>query len=124
MEMSVFYLHHGNDILATQLTSKVNWNSMLDRYVEFVQEQAKALDLVFILDTGEGRDAYDKELDIDIEDLSGWLISPEEKEKAISIRINNETEFRNLYRERYCFAEWQYDEKKLKIAFRYASEYM
>jgi hypothetical protein len=98
---------------------------MLDRYVEYVRDQANELDLIFILDTGEGRDAFDNELDIDIEDLSGWLISPEEKENAISIRIRNETEFRNLFGERYCIAEWHYDnEMKLKITFKFSSEYM
>jgi predicted transposase YbfD/YdcC len=94
----------------------------LDKYVEFVCDQAKNLNMFFLLDTGEGRSAYDIELDIDIEDLSGWLLPSELKTDAISVRKQHGS--MKDFKEYYCLATWYYDsESNLQITFEFLKDY-
>lgn len=93
----------------------------MDNYIDFVCNEARKINKIFIMDTGEGRETFDKNLDVYIEDLSGWLIPVELKDDAISTRKNEES--MEEFDEYYCFAKWFYDfESKLKVKFKSSQE--
>ncbi len=74
------------------------------------------------MDTGEGRETFDKNLAAYIEDLSGWLIPVDLKDDAISTRRNEES--MDAFDKYYCFAKWFYDsESNLKVEFKSYQEY-
>lgn len=63
-------------------------NQNKDDYMEFVQFQAEKLGKVFMLDSGEGNDFKDPCTGWYIENLSGWLIDKDIKEKFLKDREN------------------------------------
>lgn len=86
-------------------------------FIEFVCNEAVNIGKLFILDSGEGNDCIDKETGWYIEDLSGWLINPNEEQTLIYSRFCNTAydEFSN----NYVYAKWsKTDDGKLKIVFK------
>lgn len=87
-----------------------------DRYLDFVEEEAKKLGKLFRLDSGEGRDYWDEENQYDVEDLSGWLIAPQDLDRFIKASMA-ETAYES-FSDQYVFAIWQQDENgKISIRF-------
>ncbi len=86
-----------------------------DKFIEFVQQKAKERGQSFFIDSGEGRD---KVIDgMYVEDLSGWLISPEEE--AIFLPQWQRKEVDEKFDQQYVFAIWQEEDSgKLNIEFR------
>lgn len=74
-----------------------------DGYMEFVSQKAEELGWLFFLDTGEGNDLYD-ENQWYIEDLSGWLIDPDDEEKFINSK-RNDTVY-DIFSDSYVFVKW------------------
>lgn len=89
-----------------------------DGYMEFVSERAKEQGKLFFLDAGEGNDFYDESLQWYIEDLSGWLVDPVDKEKFISCKKNN-TAY-DEFSEAYVFVKWKKQpNKEIEIIFKH-----
>lgn len=87
-----------------------------DKYVDFVEEEAKKIGKIFILDSGEGNEFFDEENQFDGEDLSGWLIDEGERENFIEVK-NKGNEY-EVYGDNYIFAKWNKNSKgKLTIEF-------
>lgn len=75
-----------------------------DDYMDFVLKQAECLGKLFILDSGEGNDFLDTDTGWYVEDLSGWLIKPEDKESLLkSIDMGRAYD---EYSSSYVFAFW------------------
>lgn len=49
-----------------------------DKFLNFVMAEAEKIGRVFILDSGEGRDMPNPPEGMEVEDLSGWLLTPEQ----------------------------------------------
>jgi hypothetical protein len=75
-----------------------------DEYFDFVYKTAEAVGKRFVLDSGEGREFIDPKTGWDVEDLSGWLIDPEDTKKLIEAR-NAMTAY-DVFGEYYRFAVW------------------
>ena len=88
-----------------------------DPYLEFVNQVATKEGKYFLLDSGEGRGFEDSKTGWDVEDLSGWLISPTDHERFIKSRKNGtaDEDFKN----EYVFAIWAKEENgQLSINFK------
>lgn len=72
-------------------------------YSAYVEKIAKDQGMVFVIDSGEGRDLLTE--DMYIEDISGWL-SPKD--------IPEEQRKDSKY---YCFAEWEQVGEAIKVSF-------
>lgn len=76
-------------------------------FIDYIQEQARKNNKIFIIDTCEGKSIEDKETGWLIEDYSGWLIYEAQREKFI-----NDRKYGDVYEsfgDEYCFAEWSKD---------------
>ena len=70
----------------------------------------------FILDSEEGNDFIDPNTGWYVEDLSGWYIFKEDKERLLQSRDNN-TAYTD-FSDEYVFAKWSKSESgKPKISF-------
>jgi hypothetical protein len=88
-----------------------------DKFLAFVEDEAKKIGKIFILDSGEGNEIYNKEKQMEGEDLSGWLIDEEQRKSFIEYKKAG-NEYKN-FEENYIFAKWQQDEEgKLSIEFQ------
>jgi len=86
-----------------------------DKYFALVQEAATKQGKIFFMDTGEGREhATD---DMDMEDLSGWLVPVElEEEFAQEWGNNIRDEWDAPF---YRFAIWSIDDSgKVQVEFK------
>ena len=89
-----------------------------DWYIDFVCQKAIELGKEFFLDTGEGNDFCDNKTQWYIEDLSGWLINPHEKEKFILARRNNTVY--DEFSDEYVFVRWSKNSnQEIKITFEH-----
>ncbi|WP_371374403.1 hypothetical protein [Sporomusa aerivorans] len=85
-----------------------------DKFIEFVQQKAKERGQSFFIDSGEGRDKVVN--DMYVEDLSGWLINPDEE--AVFVPQWERKNVDEKFDHQYVFAIWQEDSGKLNIEFR------
>lgn len=93
----------------------------MDKFVEFVCNQAKLIGYLFVLDSGEGREVYIESLKLYGENLSGWLIPIEFKNEVIELRRSSGS--MKKYEAFYCFAVWEKDtEGNISVSFTMASE--
>lgn len=89
-----------------------------DGYIEFVAQKAKEQGKLFFLDTGEGNDFFDEDKQWDIEDLSGWLVDPLDRDKFINSKKNN-TAY-DEFSDAYVFVKWnKRPNQELEIIFKY-----
>ncbi len=89
-----------------------------DGYMEFVAEKAAEQGKLFFLDTGEGNDSFDEDKQWYIEDLSGWLTNPADRERFICSRKDNTAydEFPDCY----VFVKWNKNpDKEIEVIFKY-----
>ncbi|TCL38081.1 hypothetical protein EV210_10447 [Anaerospora hongkongensis] len=77
---------------------------LVDNYLEHVQQIAKSIGKIFMLDTGEGNDLEDEASGWYIEDLSGWLIEPSEIIHFIAAR-ESDMHYKN-FADSYVLAKW------------------
>jgi hypothetical protein len=97
--------------LKTQETEKFN------RFFAFVQREALANGFVFFLYAGEGREI--ETVDIEGEDLSGWLIPLEDAEDFERIWLNASlTDGLDNWADFFTFVTWNNDEEGLSVKFR------
>ena len=78
--------------------------------MDFVQAEAKKLGFFFLLDCEEGREMPDLPEDMDVEDLSGWLLTPEQEANS-----PHRTEIFEPFGDpayHYIMARWDVDENK------------
>ncbi|HBF38584.1 MAG TPA: hypothetical protein DDW50_14855 [Firmicutes bacterium] len=75
-----------------------------DGYLEFVQSEAEKQHKLFMLDSGEGRDFEDTITGWYVEDLSGWLIDTDQKERFLKERENNN--INDTFKDTYVFVKW------------------
>ena len=88
-----------------------------DPYLEFVNQVAIKEGKYFLLDSGEGRGFEDSKTGWDVEDSSGWLISPIEHERFIESRRNGTTD--DDFADSYVFAKWsKLDNGTIEITFK------
>ena len=57
-----------------------------DKFLAFVEDVAKKEGKVFILDSGEGNEFFDEDNQLDVEDLSGWLIHEKQRNEFVEAR--------------------------------------
>ncbi|QKG83895.1 hypothetical protein GXN76_05005 [Kroppenstedtia pulmonis] len=87
-----------------------------DGYLQYVQQEAKEIGKVFILDTGEGNDLEDPVTGWYVEDLSGWLIDSRLKEQFL-IDLE-ESKHWDTFDGYYVFVEWKLkDNNEIEIKF-------
>ncbi|HVI41321.1 MAG TPA: hypothetical protein VM577_11740 [Anaerovoracaceae bacterium] len=92
-----------------------------DAYLDFVQNEAKKLGKLFVLDSGEGNDFEYLKKDWYVEDLSGWLI--DENIKDILIKDKECNKAHVTFSSDYIFVKWYMkDDGELAIAFKRYSE--
>jgi hypothetical protein len=95
-----------------------------DPYMEFVKEKANEIGKIFILDSGEGNGFIEPETGWYIEELSGWLINPADKEKLIKLirTPRGSKEHKTAYvdfSDSYVFVEWSKSKNgNLEIVFK------
>jgi hypothetical protein len=95
--------------LRTQESDKFNV------YFELVQAKAKALNKVFFLDSGEGRDFSTENMEG--EDLSGWLVPENQADEFEKQWIK----FANLedWCENVVFVLWRFEnDSEIKVEFK------
>lgn len=89
-----------------------------DSYMEFVIKKAAEQGKLFFLDSGEGNDFYDENNQWYIEDLSGWLINPDDRERFIYSKKNN-TSYDD-FPDSYVFVKWiKQQDNKIEIIFKH-----
>ncbi|MGF7089393.1 hypothetical protein JOD24_003276 [Kroppenstedtia sanguinis] len=99
-----------------EILRKVHTMMGNDGYLQFVQQEAKKIGKVFILDTGEGNDFEDPVTGWYIEDLSGWLIDGSLREQFL-IDLE-EGKHWDTFDESYVFVEWNIkDNSEIEIKF-------
>lgn len=81
----------------------------MDTYIQYVNQEAKKLGKIFIVDSGEGRAYRDEKTGWLIEDLSGWLIDVGLIDKFNQIK-EQQKEY-DTFGDEYIFAIWKKDEK-------------
>ena len=87
-------------------------------YLNYVAEQAQKRGKIFFLDSGEGNDFLDPQTGWYIENLSGWLIDPTERERFLAAQENGTVD--DDYGDFYVFAKWLKDaDGKLHITFKH-----
>lgn len=92
-------------------------NDSHDGYLNFVMQEAKRIyNKIFMLDTGEGNDYEYKEKGWYVEELSGWLIEPDRKEKFILYRRNGNEE--EMFEDDRVWVDWAISGGKLTVSFR------
>lgn len=92
-------------------------NSSEDAFLHFVQTEANKLGKVFILDSGEGNDFEYSKTGWYVEDLSGWLIDENLKDKLIKDKDNNKAY--ETFSNEYIFVKWYLkDDGELSITFK------
>lgn len=95
-------------------------NKKLDKYWELVQETANKQGKVFFMDSGEGREyATD---DMEMEDISGWLVPVELKEEFTDYWMKEGNTHSNLpdkFDDTFRFAMWSVGEnEKIVVEFK------
>lgn len=89
-----------------------------DRYLEFVIRKAAERGKLFFLDVGEGNDYFDEDRQWYIEDLSGWLINPADKERFINSKKKNTVY--DEFSDSYVFVKWgKSQNKEIQLTFQY-----
>ncbi|WP_310605487.1 hypothetical protein [Anaerosporobacter sp.] len=86
-----------------------------DGYLDFVQDNAKKLGKIFMLDTGEGNDLEYEKKGWYVEELSGWLIN--ENEKSLFLKsIENDT-VEDVFPNDFVWVKWRLVEDELQVWF-------
>lgn len=89
-----------------------------DGYIEFVAQKAMEMRKIFFLDTGEGNDFFDQDRQWYIEDLSGWLINPCDREKFLKCKKSNTID--DEFSDCYVFVRWRNNQnRELEVCFQY-----
>lgn len=96
----------------------------MDKFLEFVKKEAiRQTGRNFFLDSGEGREMPNPppELETDVEDLSGWLLTDGQMEEVRQSNIGHLAMFeRDDFP--FVFAEWSENNGKLVITFMKSTE--
>jgi hypothetical protein len=88
-----------------------------DLYIKFVIKGAGKDNKFFLLDSGEGNDYIDPGTGWYIEDLSGWLVNVNEKDKIIQSKENG-TAYDD-FSDSYVFVKWsKADDGQLEVYFK------
>ncbi len=89
-----------------------------DAFLEFVTQEAKRqTGKNFILNCGEGREMENAPSGMDVEDLSGWLMSDEEI-KLHPCKTSAERRALFKYDLPFVFALWKYENNRLSVDFK------
>ena len=97
-------------------------NGTNDGYLQFVEQEAKKLNKLFILDSGEGNDFEDPKTGWYIEDLSGWLI--EENKLKMFSESKKKNQHYSEFGNDYVFVRWSLtDSGIIGINFKNYSSY-
>ena len=86
------------------------------RFFEVVQDAAKRSGKVFFLNADEGHELVTDEMDG--EDLSGWLIAPQDVPTFEPIWRENPSELPDDFLDCMCMAEWSAHGSDIRIGFR------
>ena len=79
--------------------------------------KAEEKNMFFLLDSGEGRDFLDPKTGLYLEDLSGWYVNIEDREKLL--RSRNASTAYEEFSESYVFAIWSLsDIGDIQITFK------
>lgn len=90
-----------------------------DKFLDFVHSCAEKIGKLFYLDAGEGRSIdFDG---MDCEDLSGWLLSPEQLDEFKE--TSREDRYVGKFGDSYVFALWKIEGGKLIIDFKPADSF-
>ncbi|MDR0488684.1 MAG: hypothetical protein LBG99_04670 [Propionibacteriaceae bacterium] len=90
-----------------------NENAFLDYVISVAEGEGK----LFVLDCGEGRDFVDPKTGWYIEDLSGWLIHPQDKDRFAQSRKDG-TAYKS-FSDCYNFVVWSLDSTgNIKVSFQ------
>lgn len=130
-EIQVRFYHYGEGSHDRILYEWRKWNGKLPRgllysegekffrYFALVQEAAKKYDSIFFLETGEGHDLVNDELDC--EDLFGWLVPEAEADEFEAIWRDDPHDLEALaaWDDVLGFAIWEMVDGKLHIYFRF-----
>ena len=90
-----------------------------NKYFELIQQEAAKQGKKFFMDTGEGREHITA--DMEMEDLSGWLIPLERSEEFMQYWAKEESPHNiphELDEPFYVFAIWSIDDGKVQIKFK------
>ena len=80
----------------------------MDRYLEYVNAEARRVGKVFFIDSGEGRTLGTPGDEWYVEDLTGWLVAPEYAAQFSLIReTKNESVWDKPWSEMYCVVRWE-----------------
>jgi hypothetical protein len=89
-------------------------------YLDFVIEESEILGKLFILDSGEGRDYCDPKTGWYVEDLSGWLIDPQDQRRFLEVRDDPDRDKAyDVFGDDFVFAIWSVSaDGDLSVDFR------
>lgn len=91
-------------------------NSNQDGYLDFVTQEALRIhNKLFMLDTGEGNDFDYAEKGWDVEELSGWLIAPEQRDRFILCRRNGTED--EYFEDDRVWVNWSFENNNLSVSF-------
>nr|DAP56891.1 MAG TPA: hypothetical protein [Caudoviricetes sp.] len=94
--------------------SRTQESKKFEKFFEIVREEAAALDSIFFIDCGEGRELVTE--DLEMEDLSGWLI-PRERADAFEEKFRK-NEVSNRWDSFVRFAVWEQHGDMITIEFK------
>ena len=93
------------------------------RFFTLVQEAAKEQGAIFFLETGDGHDFHNDEMEG--EDLCGWLVPEAEADEFEAIWKKNPHDLDALeaWEDVLGFAEWEMADGKIKIQFKFYDKF-
>jgi sporulation-control protein spo0M len=91
--------------------AELKFEQKMDNFTNLVYESANALDCIFFVESGEGRDMETDTLYC--EDISGWLVP-----KAQEVEFTESSDKYDVKWDQYfVFAEWKQDGDNVKVNF-------
>ena len=86
------------------------------RFFEIVRKRAAERGCLFFVDSGEGRNIIDG--DMELSDLSGWLIPFEDADKFETVwKTGNEEDIPDKWFDHFMFAEWKKTANGIDVSF-------
>lgn len=85
-------------------------NEWFNNFYALVEEEVRKKGKVFYLNSVEGHDQIWLEKQLELWDLSGWLVDPEEEEDFKRCYDEHGAEFYNKYFFSICYIGWFLDE--------------
>lgn len=102
----------------------------MDRYLAFVEEEARKLGKVFFLDSGEGKDWGSLDDEWYVEELSGWLVDEADAGALMQVvATQGKMALFRLYTDQYCAVYWDLvpsaapGEPPVTVRFEYLPKY-